>query len=132
MFLLPEALAARGGEIAKGWAGSLTMGAGQFCTNPGIAVAVDGPALQDFVAATSTVLEPMGAQTLLTDGIAEAYRRGRRRMRGSVGVREGLTTTCDVRHAQPSLLPDPTRRRPAHAVPREGGFAPHRRGKGTR
>jgi len=42
MFLLPQALAARGAAIAQGWAGSLTMGAGQFCTNPGIAVAVDG------------------------------------------------------------------------------------------
>ncbi|MEO8245323.1 MAG: aldehyde dehydrogenase family protein, partial [bacterium] len=38
MFLLPAAVAARGEAIAKGWAGSLTMGAGQFCTNPGIAV----------------------------------------------------------------------------------------------
>lgn len=104
MFLLPEALAARGGEIAKGWAGSLTMGAGQFCTNPGIAVAVDGPALQDFVAATSAVLEPMDAQTMLTDGIAEAYRSGRDRVRGSAGVREVLTTTCDLRNATPYLF----------------------------
>ena len=40
-----EALAANRGEaIAKGWAGSLTMGAGQFCTNPGIAVVIDGRA----------------------------------------------------------------------------------------
>ena len=38
MFLLPAAVAARGGDLAKGWAASLTMGAGQFCTNPGIAV----------------------------------------------------------------------------------------------
>ena len=40
MFILPEALAARGSEIAEGWAGSLTMGAGQFCTAPGIAVLI--------------------------------------------------------------------------------------------
>ncbi len=38
MFLLPDALGARGAAIAAGWTGSLTMGAGQFCTNPGIAV----------------------------------------------------------------------------------------------
>src|SRR3546814_5727660 len=80
------------------------MGAGQFCTNPGSAVAVDGPALQDFVAATSAVLEPMGAQTMLTDGIAEAYRSGRDRVRGSAGVREVLTTTCDLRNATPYLF----------------------------
>ncbi|MFN4099146.1 MAG: aldehyde dehydrogenase family protein, partial [Pararhodobacter sp.] len=40
MFLLPVALAARGGDIARGWAASLTMGAGQFCTNPGVAVLI--------------------------------------------------------------------------------------------
>ena len=104
MFLLPQALTARGGEIAKGWAGSLTMGAGQFCTNPGIAVAIDGPELQDFVAAASAALEPTGPQTMLTDGIAEAYRQGRDRVRGSAGVREVLTTTCDLRNATPYLF----------------------------
>ena len=104
MFLLPQALEARGGEIAKGWAGSLTMGAGQFCTNPGIAVAVDGPALQDFVAKASAALEPVGAQTMLTGGIAEAYRNGRDRVRAAAGVREVLTTTCDLRNATPYLF----------------------------
>ena len=34
--VLPSAAAARGGEIASGYAGSLTLGAGQFCTNPGL------------------------------------------------------------------------------------------------
>ncbi len=103
MFLLPAALAARGGEIAKGWVGSLTLGAGQFCTNPGIAVAVDGPELQSFVSAASAALQSIGAQTMLTDGIAEAYRKGRDRVRASAGVQEVLTTTCDLRNATPYL-----------------------------
>ncbi|MGF1595005.1 MAG: aldehyde dehydrogenase (NADP(+)) [Kiloniellaceae bacterium] len=103
MFLLPKALSARGGEIAKGWAGSLTMGAGQFCTNPGIAVAVDGPDLQTFVAAASAALEPTAAQTMLTDGIARAYRDGRDRVKASAGVREVLATSCDQRNASPYL-----------------------------
>ena len=34
--VLPAAAAARGDEIATGYAGSLTMGVGQFCTNPGL------------------------------------------------------------------------------------------------
>src|SRR3546814_6943543 len=46
----------------------------------------------------------MGAQTMLTDGIAEAYRSGRDRVRGSAGVREVLTTTCDLRNATPYLF----------------------------
>jgi NADP-dependent aldehyde dehydrogenase len=103
MFLLPKALASRGGEIAKGWAGSLTMGAGQFCTNPGIAVAVDGPELSAFMDQTTEALKAVSAQTMLTDGIAEAYRSGRDRVRGSTGVRELLETSCDQRNATPYL-----------------------------
>ncbi len=104
MFLLPEALRARGAEIANGWAGSLTMGAGQFCTNPGIAVVIDGPDADDFIAAATEAVEPIGAQTMLTDGIAEAYRSGRDRVAGSAGVQQVLTTTCDLRNATPYLF----------------------------
>ncbi|NCO87848.1 MAG: aldehyde dehydrogenase (NADP(+)) [Rhodobacterales bacterium] len=103
MFLLPAALAARGAQIAQGWAGSLTMGAGQFCTNPGIAVVIDGPDADAFAAAATAALAPMAAQTMLTDGIAQAYRDGRDRVAGSAGVRELLTSTCDMRNATPYL-----------------------------
>ena len=103
MFLLPEALKARGGEIASGWAGSLTMGAGQFCTNPGIVVAIKGADADAFEAAAVGALEPMGAQTMLTDGIAFAYRSGRDRVAGASGVREVLTSMCDQRNATPYL-----------------------------
>ncbi len=103
MFLLPAALAARGAEIAKGWAGSLTMGAGQFCTNPGIAVVIDGPEARAFADAAAAALEPVGAQTMLTDGIAAAFRAGRDRIAAASGVREMLTSTCDLRNATPYL-----------------------------
>ena len=103
MFLLPEAVKARGAEIAKGWAGSLTMGAGQFCTNPGIAVVIAGDAADVFIAAASAALEPVGAQTMLTDGIASAYRAGRDRVAGTAGVQEVLTSMCDLRNATPYL-----------------------------
>ena len=103
MFLLPAALAARGTEIAKGWAGSLTMGAGQFCTNPGIAVLVDGPEADGFIAAMTEALAQVGAQTMLTDGIAAAYRAGRDRVAGTKGVQEVLSSMCDLRNATPYL-----------------------------
>ena len=104
MFLLPAAIAARGGAIAKGWAGSLTMGAGQFCTNPGIAVVIDGPDADAFIAAAHAALSPIGSQTMLTDGIAAAYRAGRDRVAGANGVRSILTTMCDQRQATPYLF----------------------------
>ncbi|HVL19472.1 MAG TPA: aldehyde dehydrogenase (NADP(+)) [Amaricoccus sp.] len=103
MFLLPQAMAARGGAIAEGWAGSLTMGAGQFCTNPGIAV-VRADQAQGFAEATKAGLAKVGAQVMLTDGIARAYRDGTRRIAGGPGVRDILTTTCDRRQARPQLF----------------------------
>ena len=103
MFFLPHALAARGAEIAAGWAGSLTMGAGQFCTNPGISVVLDGPGAEAFARAATEALAPVGAQTMLTDGIAEAYRAGRDRVARSAGVQELLTSVCDLRNATPYL-----------------------------
>lgn len=104
MFLLPEAVKARGAEIAEGWAGSLTMGAGQFCTNPGIAVIIDGPEADSFQDAAARALEAVGAQTMLTDGIAQAYRAGRDRVAASEGVRAVVTSTCDLRNATPYLF----------------------------
>jgi len=103
MFLLPEAVKARGEAIAKGWAGSLTMGAGQFCTNPGIAVLVEGPAADAFEAAAKDALAATGPQTMLTDGIAEAYRDGQKRIASGKGVREVLTSMCNNRDAAPYL-----------------------------
>lgn len=104
MFLLPAAIAARGSDIGTGWAGSMTMGAGQFCTNPGIAVVIDGPDADAFTTAAKTALAASDAQTMLTDGIASAYRDGRDRVSGAKGVTELLTTTCNLRNATPYLF----------------------------
>ncbi len=104
MFFMPNALANRGEVIAAGWAGSLTMGAGQFCTNPGISVVLDGPDADRFTEAAVKALEPIGAQTMLTDGIASAYRSGRDRVAATAGVQELLTSTCDMRNATPYLF----------------------------
>ena len=104
MFLLPAALSARGEALAKGWAASLTMGAGQFCTNPGIAVLIDGPDADAFATTAKAALDPTPAQTMLTDGMAEAYRAGRDRMATATGVRSLLTTACDGRQATPNLF----------------------------
>ena len=103
MFLLPDAVKNRGQDIGSGWAGSLTMGAGQFCTNPGIAILIDGPDADAFASAATETLKGSGSQTMLTDGIAKAYRDGRDRISAGEGVKELLTTTCDMRQATPYL-----------------------------
>ncbi len=104
MFLLPEAVKARGNDIASGWAASLTMGAGQFCTNPGIAILLAGEDADSFTEAAVAALDPQAAQVMLTDGIAQAYRAGRDRVAASKGVQEVLTSTCDTRKATPYLF----------------------------
>ena len=102
MFILPAAAKARGADIGTGWAGSLTMGAGQFCTNPGIVVILKDQAAA-FATAAAKALEQTAAQTMLTDGIASAFRKGQSRIAASSGVQAVLTTTCDGRDATPFL-----------------------------
>ena len=52
------------------------MGAGQFCTNPGIAVVLEGEHADRFTQSARAALERSGAQVMLTEGIARAYREG--------------------------------------------------------
>ncbi len=104
MFILPAALAARAEDIAAGWSGSLTMGAGQFCTNPGVAVAVRGENTDTFIDATAKALGGTGAQAMLTDGIADAYRGGVARIQKAAGVTAVMTTEAEGRTATPNLF----------------------------
>ncbi|MGR0184912.1 aldehyde dehydrogenase (NADP(+)) [Azospirillum aestuarii] len=76
VFLLPAALAARAEALGRGFVASLTLGAGQFCTNPGILLAVDGPDLDRFVAAAVEALGGSAAPTMLTPGIHAAFDAG--------------------------------------------------------
>jgi NADP-dependent aldehyde dehydrogenase len=96
-------LEARGEALASGWAASLTQGAGQFCTNPGIAIVLDGPAADRFVAASAKALSAVAPQCMLTDGIAQAYRAGQRRFQEANAVRPVLETVSEGRLACPNL-----------------------------
>ncbi len=104
MFVFPEATRARCVSLGEGWAASLTMGAGQFCTNPGIAVVSKGPEGDAFVEAAARALADAPAQVMLTDGIAEAYRNGKARINASAEVRPILTNDSEGRTALPNLF----------------------------
>jgi 2,5-dioxopentanoate dehydrogenase len=104
MFVMPEALKSRAAELGKGWAGSLTMGAGQFCTNPGIAVMLDNADSKAMIAAAGAALSEVAAQTMLTDGIADAYRSGVAAME-KTGI-QAVVRSADTgdRTARPNLF----------------------------
>ncbi len=95
VFLLPQALAANAATLAQGFVDSLTLGAGQFCTNPGLVIALDGPHLQQFMDAASTALKAKAASTMLTPGIHKAYNAGVDSLSKIAGVTllaQGLTS----------------------------------------
>lgn len=102
VILLPEALAARGKALGEAFIGSLTMGAGQFCTNPGLVLAVEGPGLSAFEASASEAMRGQAAQTMLTTEIRDAYTRGKQTLAAKSPVeelaqgQEGDNRTCDA------------------------------------
>ncbi|HTJ94495.1 MAG TPA: aldehyde dehydrogenase (NADP(+)) [Pararobbsia sp.] len=86
VFMLPAALAARGTSMARAYVDSLALGAGQFCTNPGLAIAIRGEALDAFIATASEAITGKPAQVMLTEGIQQAYARGEGRLMATQGV----------------------------------------------
>jgi 2,5-dioxopentanoate dehydrogenase len=86
VFLLPERLSEAAAELGTAFVGSLTLGAGQFCTNPGIIVAVDGPDLDRFAAAAGGAVAASSPAPMLTGNIAANYASGVARLTAHQGV----------------------------------------------
>lgn len=86
VFLLPEALAGRRDDIVRGLVGSVTLGAGQFCTKPGLVFVPEGPEVDSFVAHLGEAMRETPAFTLLAAGIAEGYQQGVAEVTGVDGV----------------------------------------------
>jgi NADP-dependent aldehyde dehydrogenase len=88
VFLLPNALKDNVDALASGFIGSLTLGAGQFCTNPGLLIGLDGDDLSSFVNNARAALSEVPAQTMLTEGIHGAYETGVGKLAASDAVAE--------------------------------------------
>lgn len=73
VFVMPAALKARAADTGAAWAGSLTMGVGQFCTNPGVVVLPQGAEGDAFRDAAIKALAEVGPQPMLTTGTAKGY-----------------------------------------------------------
>ena len=86
--VLPGALAANDtAAFAQAYVGSLTLGSGQFCTNPGLLFLPSGAEGDAFLRAAGEAVAGASGQTMLTPGIAEAYRTGTATLRDVAGVR---------------------------------------------
>jgi alpha-ketoglutaric semialdehyde dehydrogenase len=84
--LLPGALEARGDTVAKELAASVVMGAGQFCTNPGLVIGIRSPALSAFIAQLQEHMGAQPAQTLLNAGGLKSYAKGVEHLHAHPGI----------------------------------------------
>src|SRR5665213_1900452 len=73
VFLLPEKLKSSSEEIATTYAGSITQGVGQFCTNPGLIIGIEGDDLKKFIETVGREIEKIAPAKMLHPGIAKAF-----------------------------------------------------------
>ncbi len=93
VILLPETLARDAAKTAEKLAGSITLGVGQFCTNPGLIFAIEGESLNRFVEALGAQISGVVPATMLHPGIADNYAKRLHSALGQKGVKvEGQAT----------------------------------------
>jgi NADP-dependent aldehyde dehydrogenase len=73
VFLLPERLSQLSSEIAKMYAASITLGVGQFCTNPGLIVGIESEALTSFTHDLGKAIQQVAPAPMLHPGIVKSY-----------------------------------------------------------
>ena len=86
VFILPGALKARGEKIADMYAGSITQGVGQFCTNPGLMLSIQSPELSAFASNLGEKIRAIAPATMLHPGIAANFKKNRERALNEKGV----------------------------------------------
>ncbi len=77
VFLLPEKLKSSASDIAAMYAGSITLGVGQFCTNPGLIIGIESDALQIFVHDLGKAIQKIAPAPMLHEGIVTAYKKNK-------------------------------------------------------
>ncbi|MEK7768016.1 MAG: aldehyde dehydrogenase (NADP(+)), partial [bacterium] len=84
--LLPSALERDAAGLASALAQSATLGAGQFCTNPGLVLMVDGPPAKELVSALAGKIAAVPPASMLSPAIRASFATGAERMAAVPGV----------------------------------------------
>ena len=92
---LPEALKERGGALAKTYAGSVTLGTGQFCTNPGLLFGIQGATLDQFIKTLSEEIVKIEPGCMLHPNIIGAYNKNKE----NALEQKGLQLVSEYEHA---------------------------------
>jgi len=99
-----NALAKNGSKWAHTYASSITLGTGQFCTNPGLILAVKSPELNTFATELASKIIEIDPTCMLHPNIHAAYSNLKTEVTGQVGV-SVLTNDieADVNHADQAV-----------------------------
>jgi len=104
---LPGSLGDRSESIAAGLAGSVTLGVGQFCTNPGLVLLDESTEADKFIEYLAAALGNIPQGIMLNPGIHKAYEDGLKAMLhtgGASGLLEKPFPDQPGCHANPALF----------------------------
>lgn len=108
VILMPGAVAANAAGIAQGLTGSVTLGVGQFCTNPGLVFMVDDTNAKIFLDALSAGIKNTLPATMLSKNICVNYYKGIERLKNTAsvtGLAESTTAAnADKTEAAPNVF----------------------------
>ncbi|MEX5504408.1 aldehyde dehydrogenase (NADP(+)) [Pseudomonas putida] len=104
VIVLPQALQARGEQVAGELAASVVMGCGQFCTNPGLVVGIQSPQFEHFVQTLVARMADQGPQTMLNAGTLRSYQNGVQHLLAHPGIQHLAGQPQTGNQAQPQLF----------------------------
>ncbi len=124
VFILPAALAARAETIAEGLHVSVMLACGQFCTSPGLVLTADGAGYERLRARLKSLFGESNTATMLTPGIAEAYRHGIKTFAQYPGVHVLAQRDCSGSQGGAALFETDAATLLAHPELAEENFGP--------
>lgn len=95
VYLLPEKVAKDSEKLASMIANSVNMGAGQFCTNPGMLVVQKGQQLDSFKQQLQEAFSNLDSYTMLNEGIYKAFEKGKEASTNTAGVAKEYESTAN-------------------------------------
>ena len=103
--IMPDAVRKRGGDLANTYAGSITLGTGQFCTNPGLLLGIKSESLTEFIEKLSDAIVKIEPSCMLHPDIIGAYEGKRNRAVSQSGLQVVADYTSDVQanHARQTV-----------------------------
>lgn len=127
IFLLPDKLNQSAEEMAKTVASSVTLSVGQFCTNPGLIIGIEGEGLQRFVETLGTEIRNITPGTMLHPGIAKGYveRRALALSQGDVDTIAVSSTRAGQNQGTPTIATAPGQAFLNNPVLQEEVFGPY-------